>query len=237
MTKSTNTNQTPAKQIQDQYISYEDHLTGARVFKIELNIFDRAFFRDYIQSAPRVASTTPAKKSHHLIKKAYESFAERVKEGWDQAGGGKKGFEWAAHITQTLREHVALVTVVSNNDKSAASIFGTLNDRGIGLSTVDLVRSFVLQRAHESTREEIIQCWDTIFNSAGNTLAVETLIRMSWVAQHGDVKTRALYKIITESLDGPETPLAYAQRLRDDASCIDSSVKETCLRTAITRKI
>src|ERR1700674_5374446 len=144
-----------AKQIQDNYISYEDYLTGARVYKIELNIFDRGFFRDYIQASPRVAGTTPAKKSHHLIKKAYE---------------------WAAYVTQPLREHVALVTVVSNNDKNAASIFGTLNDRGIGLSTVDLVRSFVLQRAHETTREEIIQCWDTIFNSAGNNLSVEVLM-------------------------------------------------------------
>ena len=206
-----------AKQIQDQYITYQDHLTGARVFKIELNIFDRAFFRDFIQSSPRVAGTSPTKKSHHLIKKAYEYFSERVKEGWDAAGGGKKGFDWAAHITETLRQHVALVTVVSNNDKSAASIFGTLNDRGIGLSTVDLVRSYVLQRAPETHREEIIQCWDAIFNSAGNNLAVETLIRMSWVAQHGDVKTRALYKVITDTLDTVDAPLTYARRLRDDA--------------------
>ena len=92
-----------------------------------------------------------------------------------QPGSGKKGFEWAAHVTQTLREHMALVTVVSNNDKSAASIFATLNDRGIGLSTVDLIRSFVLQQAPASHREEIIECWDAMFNSCGTNLAAETL--------------------------------------------------------------
>ena len=32
-----------AKQIQDQYITFQNHLTGDRVFKIELNIFNRAF--------------------------------------------------------------------------------------------------------------------------------------------------------------------------------------------------
>ena len=207
-----------AKQIQDQYITFEDHLTGGRVSKIELNIFDRAFFRDYIQSSPRVAGTTPTKKSHRLIKEAYESLKKNVDEGWDTAGGGKKGFEWAAHVTQTLREHMALVTVVSNNDKSAASIFATLNDRGIGLSTVDLIRSFVLQQAPASHREEIIECWDAMFNSCGTNLAAETLIRISWVAQHGDVKTRALYKIVAEDLNTGTSPLAYSQRLKLDAA-------------------
>src|SRR5579872_2942791 len=143
-----------AKQIQDQYITFEDHLTGGRVSKIELNIFDRAFFRDFIQSSPRVAGTAPSKKSHQLIKNAYEQLKKNVDEGWDAAGGGKKGFAWAAHVTLTLREHMALVTVISNNDKSAASIFATLNDRGIGLSTVDLIRSFILQQAPSTDREQ-----------------------------------------------------------------------------------
>src|SRR5262249_39752100 len=80
-----------AKQIQDQYITFEDHLTGARIFKIELNIFDRAFFRDCIQSSPRVAGVTPTKKSHQLIKNAYELLKKNVDEGWEAAGGGKKG--------------------------------------------------------------------------------------------------------------------------------------------------
>jgi hypothetical protein len=207
-----------AKQIQDQYITFEDHITGGRISKIELNIFDRAFFRDYIQSSPRVAETAPTKKSHRLIKEAYELLKKNVDEGWTAAGGGKKGFEWAAHVTQTLREHMALVTVVSNNDKSAASIFATLNDRGIGLSTVDLIRSFVLQQAPASHREEIIECWDAMFNSCGTNLAAETLIRISWVAQHGDVKTRALYKIVAEDLNAGTSPLAYSQRLKLDAA-------------------
>jgi hypothetical protein len=207
-----------AKQIQDQYIAFQDHLTGERVLKIELNIFDRVFFRDFIQSSPRVASTAPTKKSHQLIENAYEFFAQKVDNGWNAAGAGRKGFEWAAYVTQALREHLALVTVTSNNERSAASIFATLNDRGIGLSTVDLIRSFVLQRAPDTEREEIIQCWDAMFNSCGTNLAAETLIRMSWVAQHGDVKTRALYKIVVDALENGSSPLQYSRRLRQDAA-------------------
>jgi Protein of unknown function DUF262/Protein of unknown function (DUF1524) len=206
-----------AQQIQDLYIAFENHLTGEKIFKIQLNVFDRHFFRDYIQAFPRAGSPAPTKKSHQLISSAYSYFESQIKEGWDNAGGGKKGFEWAGNTTVVLCEHMALVTVVSNNEKSAASIFATLNDRGIGLSTVDLIRSFVLQRAHQTQHEEILKYWDSTLEACGTGIGAETLIRLSWVSQRGDIKTRALYKEVSDLLDSGVAPIDYSRRLRDDA--------------------
>ena len=210
-------NDNAARQIQDQYIAFQDHLTSERVVKIQLNVFDRAFFRDYVQSLPRVENIAPTKKSHSLIQKAYEYFANKISDGWQQAGGGKKGFEWAAYVTQIVREHMALVTVVSTNERSAASIFTTLNDRGIGLSTTDLIRSFILQSASEESREEIIQCWEKTLEACGSAIAAEGVIRLSWVAEHGDIKARALYKVVEAAFKEGTSPVAYSRRLRDDA--------------------
>jgi hypothetical protein len=112
---------------------------------------------------------------------------------------------------------MVLVTVTSNNERSAAAIFATLNDRGIGLSTVDLIRTYVLQNTAETQREEILQCWDEVFNACGTTIGAETLIRMSWVAQYGDVKARALYRIVSEALPEKVSALNYSRRLRADA--------------------
>jgi hypothetical protein len=206
-----------ADQIQNSYITFQDHLTGDRVYKIVLNIFDNTFFRDFIQAHPRVAGTAPTKKSHHLIKAAYDYFTQRIQEQWDAAGGGRDGFNRAARIAQIVREHLVLVTVISNDEKSAGEIFTTLNDRGIGLSTVDLVRSMVLQRAATTTRPEIIEKWDEVFDSCGRDLAAEALLRMSWVANHGDVKSRSLYKIVSDAIEADVTPLSYSQRIAYDA--------------------
>lgn len=120
----------------------------------------------------------------------------------------------------TLREHIVLITAVSNNEASAASIFTALNDRGIGLSTVDLIRSQILQRAPQTQRPEIIQCWDEMFGACGNSVGAENLIRLSWVAEHGDLKTRTLYKVVADSLDAEDastSSLTYSRQLRDDA--------------------
>jgi hypothetical protein len=214
-------NKNAAQQLQDQFIVFQDELTGEKVPRLELNTFDRSFFREFIQSDPRSVSAIPQTKSQHLIARAYAYFEEKVACTWMSLGGGKQGFDWASHMAIVLRDYFVLITTVSSDQKSAASIFTTLNDRGIGLSSVDLVRSFILQNAHESHIPEILEYWESLFNACGKDIGAEALMRMSWVSESGDLKTRALYKVISEKLenseDGTTAALVYSKRLRDDA--------------------
>jgi hypothetical protein len=206
-----------ANQIQGNFISYEDYLVGGNLPKLQLNEFDRDFFRDAIQRFPHIV-VAPTKKSHKLILKAYEYFTERIREGWENNGGGENGFKWAVRVTETLTKHVSLVTVISADEDNAASIFETLNDRGIGLSTADLLRSWLLHHSPVLDREEIIQCWSEVFECAGTGEGAQTLIRLSWVSRYGDVKERSLYKVISRKLNEDHTPsISYSRLLRDDA--------------------
>lgn len=206
-----------ANQIQSNFISFHDHLAGGNLPKLQLNEFDRATFRDSIQRFPRV-EIAATKKSHELILKAYAYLAERIREGWDRSGGGENGFRWAARISKTLTDHISLVTVVSTDEDNAASIFETLNDRGIGLSTADLLRSWLLHHSPALEREEVIECWSDVFDSAGAGDGAQTLIRLSWISRHGDVKERSLYKVISRNLTDTHTSsLNYSRSLRSDA--------------------
>ena len=51
---------------------------------------------------------------------------------------------------------MSVVAVVSGDEDNAATVFETLNDRGIGLSTPDLLRTLLIRRAQEADREEIV---------------------------------------------------------------------------------
>jgi hypothetical protein len=208
-----------AHQMQDQYIVFTDALNGEKVIRLEMNRFDREFFRGYIQTFPRTALPTPSIKSHGNIANAYNFFAERLSEGWNKAGDGKEGYEWVAHLAMVIRQYIVFIAAISTNEQSAASIFTTLNDRGIGLSTVDLVRSEILQKAHESQRQEILDNWPAVFAACGNDIGAESLMRLSWVAQRGDLKVRALQKEISGSIDNAdaESALKYSRRLKEDA--------------------
>lgn len=208
-----------AQQLQEQFIVFTDALDGNKITRLELNSFDRLFFRDYIQAFPKITVAAPIIKSHQLIADAYKFFSEKISEGWDTAGGGKDGFEWAGHIAIVVRQHLVLIATVSTNEKSAAAIFTTLNDRGIGLSNVDLVRSEILQRAHDSQRPEILDNWHEVFKACGNDIAAESLMRISWVAEKGDLKVRALQREISKYLDAgdSQSALNYSRRLKEDA--------------------
>jgi hypothetical protein len=206
-----------ANQIQSNFISFQDYLTGEHLPKLQLNEFDRSFFRDAVQTFPPQAGG-PTKRSHKLILKAYQYFAERINEGWDSKSGGAVAFRWAARIAKTLTDHVSLVTVVSTDEDNAASIFETLNDRGIGLSTADLLRSWLLRKSPVAQREEVIQYWSDVFDSTGTGGGAQALIRFSWVSRHGDVKERSLYKVITHKLgEANASPVEFSRQLRDDA--------------------
>jgi uncharacterized protein with ParB-like and HNH nuclease domain len=48
---------------------------------------------------------------------------------------------------------MSVVAVSSTDEDNAAAVFETLNDRGIGLSTPDLLRNLLLRRATGSRRQ------------------------------------------------------------------------------------
>ena len=125
---------------------------------------------------------------------------------------------------------MSVVAVTSTDEDNAAAVFETLNDRGIGLSTPDLLRNLLLRRAADGTaRERIVAAWQTILG-IDDEASVDEFIRHYWVSHRGDVKARKLYreikgKIIDEGIDSLELSLDLADsaqlyrdivRARDD---------------------
>lgn len=221
-------NRDAANQIQDQFITYEDAFTKATTAKLELNVFDREFFRDVIQL--RTAPDKPAtKRSHKLIRNAYEMFCERINAERQDVGGGERGFLRIGRIKEVLVDHVSVVAVISNDQDTADRVFTTLNDRGIGLSPADQLRSWTLQRSPDENRDEILACWNDVFDACGTSERSQVFIRLSWVARHGDVKSRAIHKVMKEALgNDPAEILAYCRELRSDAEFYHQLRTGTC---------
>ncbi len=217
-------NQNAANQIQNDFIVFVDHLAGgARKHKLELNVFDRDFFRGRIQDKPQVPPA-PTKRSHRLIIAARKYFDDKLTEIWNQTTP-QLAIARTARLAQILTTHFGFVVVSSTDQDDAATIFETLNDRGIGLSTADLLRSWLLTEAQPQTRDEMIRLWTDIFKSAKNEKP-EVVIRASWVSRHGDVKSRSMYKEIKAKLQANATPPSdFTRQLHADALIYHKLVK------------
>jgi hypothetical protein len=213
-------NANAAVRLQNKYIADFDDATETTTPVLTLNVYDREYFRAEVQDEatperPRPAATL---KSHGLVRKARTYFAERLAEESDRAGGGQSAFERNLRLGQVLCDHMSVVVVSSTDEDNAAAVFETLNDRGIGLSTPDLLRNLLMRRAsNQDVRDRIVAAWQTVLSIADEA-SVDEFLRHFWVSNHGDVKSRKLYReikdtILRDSLD----PLQLSLELADAA--------------------
>lgn len=207
-----------ATRLQNKYISDFDDQSNTTTHVLTLNGYDRDFFRGEIQDQPANPPTRPKPelKSHGLIRKAREYFESRVKEQSEQLSGGKTAFDWNLRIGKVLCDHMSVVAVTSTDEDNAAAVFETLNDRGIGLSTPDLLRNLLLRRAPDKdSRERIVAAWKAVLE-IDEEVSVEEFLRHYWVSHRGDVKARKLYreiksKVVDEGIDSLTLSLDLAE--------------------------
>lgn len=207
-----------ATRIQNKYISDFDDTTNTTTHVLTLNVYDRDFFRSEIQEEPAnpPVRLRPVLKSHGLIRKAREYFDGRVAEAGEAAGGGEAAFQRNLRIARVLCDHMSVVAVSSTDEDNAASVFETLNDRGIGLSTPDLVRNLLLRRAADDVaREQIVAAWQKVL-AIHDEASVDEFLRHYWVSHRGDVKTRKLYReikdtVVRENIDSLTLSLDLAE--------------------------
>lgn len=222
-------NRPAADQVQNQYLLRKDHFTGKDNPKLLMNDSDRDFFRQHIQEfsdAPPVPPKKDAPRSHHRIAKAYRIFHDRLIENWAKHRSKEDDISWIGGLLVALMGNMALVAVTATDEDSAASIFETLNDRGIGLSVGDLLRSWVISRVDEARRADALDFWNRVATDASQGRGIDELIRRSWVSTHGDVKARSLYRAVKEALeDEAKKPganiskvcLDFSRLIREDA--------------------
>ena len=204
-----------ATRISQRFISDYDDASDRNTYKLTLNRYDRDYFRSTIQDAPGSgAAPGPQLKSHELIQKARSFFSERFSEEYSRLEEGDTAFRWALRVQHVLTDHMSVVTVTSDDEDSAASIFETLNDRGIGLSTPDLLRNLLIRRAGEEDREEVVECWWEVLEVEEDA-RVQDFLRHYWLSRQGDVKTQRLYREIKDYIEGHEVDsLEFSRNLR-----------------------
>jgi len=192
-----------ADDIQTRLIGRYDSYARARHRNLDLNQYDRAFFAREVQEPAYDAgyvAASPTISSHHFIRDAASYFKAQI--GIELAGIREVNdkLRYVARIQKIVTDHISVVAVWSDDEDEAATVFETLNDRGIGLSAPDLVRSFVLQRSNnDAERREINENWREVLAIEPDA-AAEDFLRHYWLSRAGDVKARSLYREIKASI-------------------------------------
>jgi hypothetical protein len=178
--------------LETKYIKDFDYGTSQTQYSVTLNTYDKDYFRQAIQ-AGGTTTYLPKLRSHGLIRQAYNYFHDQVQARTANMSPAE-AMNFSIRLQDVLLKHFSVVAVKSQDEDTAATVFEALNDRGIGLSTPDLLRSYLLRAAPNGDgRNSVVESWLAVFSLFEDS-GVEQFLRHYWISLHGDVKTRSLYR-------------------------------------------
>lgn len=195
-----------ANNIQRDYIARKSGRKDPMEYFLVLSLFDRDFFRDYIQTWSEItgecarteAATRP---SHHLVKDAYSNLYAKVQSRLHHFADDEDRLDYLDSLRECLIYGLVFVEIQTPTSSDANEVFETINSRGKDLSTVDLVRNFLMEKSrgvHE--KERVNNAWRSLLDDFDRREDIEKFLRHFWVSKHGDVKSHSLYVTIRKSL-------------------------------------
>jgi hypothetical protein len=202
-------------------------------FLLTLNITDRDFFRDCILTfSDQKKEYTPKKRSCKLIRSAYDILHKEVEKCLASQKTAESRRDFLVNLYKFAVSSLQVISIEASDADRAVAMFETLNDRGVGLSTADLLKSWLLMKASQSSRRDVLNLWLQMEAHAGEG-KLTPLIREAWLSRRGDVKARALYSDIKQYLIDHKRvqPKAFVEQLKVD---IDQLVRFKECRTGNT---
>ena len=210
--------------IQDSYLASYDTDADETRPHLTLNTEDNDYFQKRVIAAPddpmRLNGIVGKKPSHVLI-----NIAANIARDWvlkivktrDSAQQINRIKTWL----KFLRNSARVILVVAPDPGKAFTIFETLNDRGLKLSQVDLLKNHLYGLASAGKRlTEAQQRWNEMIGALESTgdenLALD-YIRQLWISYRGYKKEAELYDAIKNRCKSPANAIDFAGDLSTNA--------------------
>jgi len=198
--------------IQTDYLSEYDMREKDNIPKLELSLQDNEFFKDFIVNSNKDKEMT--KESHKRIKYAFELSEKKIQKLLSSNNNDINIlYDWKDFINEKLQ--VVVITVPT--DANAFTIFETLNDRGLELAQIDLLKNYLYSRAGNRL-EEAQNSWFELITKIEEENLTLTYIKHYWASINGfiRVKNKELYNEIKNKKRTSTEVIAFINNLKND---------------------
>jgi hypothetical protein len=190
--------QTDADQVQGEFIAKRELGGAALEPRLVLNRTNNPAFEKYvIAELPDEEISADLKKlrAHDPNRKLLEAALhcrQRVRERAARVPK-EQASEQLFTFTRYLEGNVKVVRLVVPNEANAYTVFETLNDRGLDLTALDLVKNYMFGRAEDKTGFSGLQ--DQWLQMMGNLASVraDDFLKAWWTSRRGRVQTAQLF--------------------------------------------
>lgn len=212
----SNNKQKQASSIQNDFISGYDRQRDENLPKLKLGQLDNTFFRKYI--VDKEIEEKPTKDSHRRIVATKKLSTERIEK---LAKVSNQDLNLLHEWIKFIEEKLKVVSIIVPSKANAFTIFETLNDRGMELAQVDLLKNYLYSKTAGDRLEEIQNLWIEMTSkveSAENESLILTYIKHYWSSQYGLTreKNRELYNSIKSNIRTSAQAVSFVNNLNKD---------------------
>ena len=193
---------------------------------LSLNDHDREYFGIRVllprsdQKRKDAEKLPPSKPSHILINAAARKAKDHVKTNLCKNLTTELAKAALMKQVKFLEKSAIVIWVEVPDDKSAYTIFETMNDRGLDLSATDLIKNHLFNLAGDQVDAAERQ-WSLMvgtLESVQETDIVKDYVRHYWISRHGGVRSQELFGDIKLRADNKTNGMDLLSRLHASSS-------------------
>lgn len=190
-------------QIEERYLGDSELGKSEIEPKLTLNAANNDFFRRFVIEAVPLDDIATAVRTHQkegrnrVLLEATLYANKRIKELADGYQTREAARDYLLSLVNYLTDTVQIVRLVVRGDEAAYTIFETLNDRGMDLAPLDLVKNYLFSRAEKSRSggknlRDLEERWTEMMTLLSSVKA-DSFLRAFWTSQHGAPEGRKLF--------------------------------------------
>lgn len=186
------------------YLNDDGERTGSRLV---LGEFNRSFFEEFVidghaksdEEREQIKITYQAKHEfaqNQAIYDAYNKMKVMVEERLDCCGNESDAYEYLKALHLCVFDRFEIVTMTVEEEADAFLIFETLNDRGLALSAVDLIKNKLFQTfaTHSDEFDTLKTAWENMCENIENKDDLKRFLLHYWRGYKGFTTSQSLYK-------------------------------------------
>lgn len=211
-----------ARQIETEFLGVR-RLGGDYSSRMQLNEDNQNTFKLAVieptssTNLKRIQQELPKKASNRLLVDAALECQNWIESMSNLATGTiRDRAERLFRLSSFLESRVKVVCVEISNDVDPYILFESLNDRGVELSALDLLKNYVYSKSTLSNSKQFDLYWDRLVVQLDNRNP-DDFLKVSWTATHGIVQKTLLFRNIRRSYRTQGEVLNLLELLAKDA--------------------
>lgn len=206
-----------AKQINHDYLGVR-RLGGDYSSRMMLNAENRLTFEQPAsklisdRELTTLAQALPKKSSNRLLLDAAISAREWIyKIAGDRSSSNDEGAKNLYALARFLDSKLKIVAVEVSSEVDAYILFEALNDRGVALSALDLIKNHIFSKNPTSQ-----QIWDELMKKL-REYEPEDFLKVFWTSRYGNIQKSQIFRGVKDKYNDADAVALLLRQMDEDA--------------------